>query len=167
VRYLRYSRVPSCCSLERSHFPGETPCASQRIVCVNSSSGYIATDIIPFSTLIKRDHERYNSNQTARFRPSYIVANISASSLNPIYSDSELDMLPSHLRHRDHPPSLPAQQPYTSSSRPSHLLEAICRSRRYSCLLVWPTASTDCFNSFRKILPLAVFGIESTNRNSQ
>lgn len=142
-------------------------CASQRIVCVITSSEYIATNIIPFSTLLKRDHERYNSTQTARFRPSYIVANISASSLNLIYSGSELDILPSHLRRRDYPPSLPAQQPYTSFSRPSHLFEAISPSRRYSCLLVWPAAPTDCFNSFRKILPLAVFGIESTNRNSQ
>lgn len=100
-------------------------------------------------------------------RPSYIVANVLASSLNPVYSGSGLDILPSHLRRRDYPPSLPAQQPCTSSSRPSHLLEAISPSRRYSCLLVWPTAPTDCFNSFRKIFPLAVFGIESTNRNSQ
>lgn len=92
---------------------------------MNSSSEYIANDIIPFSTLIKRDHERYNSNQTARFRPSYIVANISASSLNPIYSGSELDTLPFHLRRRDYPPSSPGRQPYTSSSHPSHLLEAI------------------------------------------
>lgn len=43
-------------------FFSETACASQRVGCVHSSSEYIATDLIPISTPIKRDHERYNSN---------------------------------------------------------------------------------------------------------